>query len=265
MHRSRLALIFIALTVFVPLVVACGDDDSSKSTPDNATKAASPSAATSEQTAAGGSKSTATATAAASGLADLQKASKDLAAIDFKVTYETSIAGTADKATTGSMMMAHKGTKSVFVLDGAFGGPSTGKTTIIDDGTSTFICTEEGQKTCLKTKSTGGSAANPLLGLATAFRADNLVKAFSKEGFEVKSVAGQTIAGRSAKCYEAKGPTGSGTVCLDSKNGMLLLIDGSDIKNGKTTKTVFKAKEATDSPSDADFNPPYPVQELPGP
>ena len=100
--------------------------------------------------------------------------------------------------------------------------------------------------------------------LATTFSAENLVSTFSKDGTSVKSVAGQTIAGRSAKCYEATSPTGKGTICLDSKNGMLLLIDGSDTKNGKTTKTVFKAKEATDSPSDADFNPPYPVTSIPG-
>ena len=255
----------IALSMALLLAAACGDDDSTKS-PAGSTNTpgiGSTSAATSADSAKG--TSTAPSPAAAGGIADLQKASKDLKLANYRVTYETTITDAKGAAPSGTMTMAHKGTKSLIVIDGAVFGedPKSGKITIIDDGTSTFMCTEQGEKTCLKSKSIG-AASNPLLGLATAFSAENLVSRFSKDGTSVKSVAGQTIAGRSAKCYEATGPTGKGTICLDSKNGMLLLIDGSDTKNGKTTKEVFKAKEATDSPSDADFNPPYPVTSIPG-
>ena len=254
----------IALATALLLAAACGDDNSTKSPADSANTPGTGS--TSAATSADGAKGTSTASspAAAGGIADLQKASKDLKLADYRVTYETMITDAKGAAPSGTMTMAHKGTKSLIVIDGAFGEDAkSGKITIINDGTSTFMCTEQGEKTCLKSKSTG-AASNPLLGFATAFSAENLVSTFSKDGTSVKSVAGQTIAGRSAKCYEATGPTGKGTICLDSKNGMLLLIDGSDTKDGKTTKTVFKAKEATDSPSDADFNPPYPVTSIPG-
>lgn len=256
----------IALATALLLAAACGDDNSTKSPADNAVTPGTGS--TSAATSADGAKGTSTAPspAAAGGIADLQKASKDLKLADYRVTYETMITDAKGAAPSGTMTMAHKGTKSLIVIDGAVfdEDAKAGTITIIDDGTSIFMCsTEQGQKTCLKSKSTG-AALNPLLGLATTFSAENLVSRFSKDGTSVKSVAGQTIAGRSAKCYEATGPTGKGTICLDSKNGMLLLIDGSDTKDGKTTKTVFKAKEATDSPSDADFNPPYPVTSIPG-
>ncbi len=268
MARTRLWILGIAFVAVFLFGSACGGDDSSKSSA-TAAATASGSSATSAATASGGAKGTPTsaATAAASGLADLQNASKHLDAIDFKVTYESSMADSKGTPTVGSMTMAHKGKKNLIVIDGGFlggvsGDNSTGKTTIIDDGTSTFFCTSQ-QKTCIKSKA-GGTATNPLIGFADSFRADNLVKTFSKNGYEVKSVAGQKIAGRDGKCYEGKGPDGSGTICLDSKTGILLLIDGTSTVAGQKVKTVLKAKEATDSPSDADFNPPYPVQSIPG-
>lgn len=245
---------------------ACGDDDSSSPNTKTAAAADSTKPATSAPSSSDGKTTPAASpSAAASGLADLQKATKDLKAIDYRVAYDASMTVPGGTASNASITLAHKGTKSLIIVDGALagGGDNTGKITIIDDGTSTLLCTEQ-QKTCLKTKSTPGATANPFLGLADSFKAENLVGNFSKDGYEVKQVANQTIAGRSAKCFEAKGPTGKGTVCVDSKNGMLLLIDGSDTANGQTSKTLFKAKEATDAPSDADFNPPYPVQALPG-
>ncbi len=264
--RIRWWVVGLAVAAIVPAAVACGGSSSSKSTPTpaatqaaaNSTGAASPTKGASGATAA----ATAT-TASSNGLSDLQKASKDLKVIDYHVSYDSTITDASGSPSSGSITMSHKGNKSLMAIDGTFGG-SPQKVIIIDDGTSTFVCTDQGgQKTCLKTKS-GGTAPNPFLGLTNAFKADTLVSAFSKDGWDVKSIAGQKIAGRDAKCYSAKGPDGSGTVCLDSQNGMLLLLDGTNTVNGKEQKTNFKAKEATDSPPDADFNPPYPVQSLPG-
>ena len=264
MLRHQLWIPAVAFAALLVLGSACGDDGSSSS---SATAASSPSAASSgPSTSASGAKGTApnASTAVTSGLADLQKAAQDLKVIDYEVVYDSSITDAKGASTTGSMTLAHKGVKSLISIDGSFtGSGAAGKTTIIDDGTSTFVCTDQGTKVCQQSKSSGATAANPFLGLATAFSADNLVSAFSKNGYDVKSVSGQSIAGRSAKCYEATGPTGSGTICLDSKNGMMLLIDGADTTKGQTKKTVFKATRATDSPSDDVFTPPYPVKAQP--
>lgn len=268
MRRSWPLMIVMVLGMVLGMVVsvACGGDDSASPSASKTTTASSTGGGSGSGNASGDTKATAGATSSgvAAGLADLQKAAREAKVIDYRVTYDTSTTDAKGTTTSGAMTLEHKGTKSLIAMDSAFSGSAgQGKVTIIDDGTSTFLCTEQ-TKACLKLSSTSGTAANPFLGIADGFKTETLLGNYSKDGYEVKTASGQTIAGRQAKCYDAKSPTGTATICLDSKNGMLLLYDGTNTTGGQTTKQLLKAKEASDAPSDADFNPPYTVQSLPG-
>ena len=247
----------LAVAAILPIAaMACGGS-SNNSTP--TTAASSGTTPGSAATTAPGQAPAATNTPASSGnpLAALQNAGNSFKNGNFTVSYQMTETSSAGKVTNGTMAIAIKGGKSSFKLGGALFG-AQGEFTVIDDGTNSFMCTAQPQKQCLKSKSGSGGAAAAFL---TAFQPDNIIKQLTKDGGSVKQVGDQTIAGRSAKCYEGKDSTGQGTICIDKKDNVMLSAEGT---NSDGSKTKLVATQVGGSPSDSDFTPPYPVQSIPG-
>lgn len=257
----KLAAAALAATAVLALASACGDDNSSNktSTPAaNSTTAASTTHAGASAT-KGSSNATpqASSSAISNAIDELDKSSDNFIKADYDVTYKFTT--TSDgKAVDSSMVIKHKGTKNSITLEGDLaGGGTNSKATIIDDGTNSYICSDE-QKSCLKTSS---STAEGNFGqLFTAIKPDKLLGAIkSEQGAQVSDAPGQTIAGRGATCYKITSSEGNGTVCFDKKTDVMLLLDMTSETDGPT-KMV--ATNVAGSPSDDDFKPPYKVQDL---
>lgn len=246
---------FAALALLALLTAACGgdDDSSSKTTsPGGTTVNGTPSGNSGSKTAS--ADATGGGNATGSGVDDLKNAAKNFKNQNFKITYDATMTDSDGKVTTGTLVMAQKGSSSSFsatnlVEDG-------GSVTFINDGKDSYICTDTPEKTCLKTTSAAGGA-DPL----GAFSPAEILSGLDGDGAKVDKVADQTIAGHSAKCYKATDTTGGGTICLDKKTSYILSVDGDETDGSKTKLT---AKNISDSPSDNDFKPPYAVKSISG-
>ncbi len=246
----------LAVAAILPIAaMACGGS-SNNSTP--TTAASSGTTPGSAATTAPGKTPAATNTPASSGnpLAALQNAGNSFKSGNFTVSYQMTETTSAGKVTNGTMAIAIKGGKSSFKLNGTLFG-AQGDLVIIDDGTNSFLCTAQ-QKQCLKSKSGTGGAAGAFL---TAFTPDKIIQEITSSGGTIKQVGDQTIAGRSAKCYQGSGASGQGTICIDKKDNVMLSAEGT---NSDGSKTKLVATQIGGSPSDSDFTPPYPVQSIPG-
>jgi hypothetical protein len=250
---SRLVSLSLAVFALLALLAAaCGDDDSAKTTAAaNGTSTPGKASNGSATTSASGTDAPST----GNGLKDLQNAAKNFQDGDFKVTYEMTETDAAGKATTGTLTMAQKDKKSYF--QGQNFADQPGTVTVIDDGSNTYLCTDQPQKSCLKTGSSGNTADS----VAGAFRPDVLLGDIDKQGVNIDKAADQKIAGHDAKCYKVSGSGEDGTICLDKKTSFMLLIDGT---NDDGSKIKLVAKNVSDSASDNDFKPPYAVATIPG-
>lgn len=252
MRTVRFAAVGLIALLAMSALAACGDDN----TTNTSTKAAATSSASNPT-----SSATKSATSTSSNPAqDLQQAASNLKNNPFKVVYDMSQTDSSGKTTTGTLTLIQKDKKSYVGGTGDTFGAS-GTFALIDDGTNSYLCTASPQKACIKTKSTGG--AGGAAAIAAAFAPDKILAKLNKSGATVKQVANQTIAGRDAKCYTVTDSGGTGTGCIDAKANLLLLADGNNLTT-EGTKTTMKATEVNTSPADNEFEPPYPVQSLPG-
>ena len=244
----------LGLLAIMPIVaMACGGSSSKTSnTP------GSSGSTTANGTAGSNSSPSAGATSGSTGsdnpLTDLQNAGKALKNGNFKLSYDMTQTDTSGAATKGTMEFSSKGNKSYFKMTGLTGA-STGAYIIIDDGTNSFVCMDQPTKQCLKSASSAGAGS-----IADAFQPTNILNELSASGGKFKQVGDQTIAGRSAKCYQGSDTSGSGTACIDKKDSVLLLVDSTQSDGSKMTLKATQVGSASDS----DFTPPYTVQSVPG-
>jgi hypothetical protein len=137
-----------------------------------------------------------------------------------------------------------------------------------DEGTATFLQTPDGVYICSDDGSGGGCFLSPGGASAVPFpflsyftdptSLEGLLA--SAEGVDLDS-SSDNIAGVDATCYSGSTEEGSGQVCFGSDNGILLRIRGSDTTTGDFTMEATSVETSVD---DADLEPPYPVQEIPG-
>lgn len=202
------------------------------SAPTSAATTAPKAAAT---TAPAGGGSAAGAGELASALASFQKA-------EYKATYELS--GIAAAGGPTSITMSKLGDKTRFEITAQ--GQSM---TMIQAPPKSYMCQAEA-RSCFEVPAAGGPVSNP---------AQSAIQSIGS-GANAKAVAGRTIAGIAAKCYEfSEQGQGSGTTCV-GPDGQLLAVEST------TPQGVFKmtATKIEPKPSAADFEPPYPVTQLPG-
>ncbi len=180
------------------------------------------------------------ASGAAAGSGELSSALASFQKAEYKATYELSgIPGGPTNIT-----MSKLGDKTRFEITAQ--GQSM---TMIQAPPKSYMCQAEA-RSCFEVPATGSPIANP---------AQNAIQSIGS-GANAKPAAGRTIAGIAAKCYEFTDPAqGSGTTCV-GPDGQLLAVESTTPQGAfKMTATKIEAK-----PSAADFEPPYPVTQLPG-
>lgn len=133
----------------------------------------------------------------------------------------------------------------------------------------TFLLCSEG--TCLKMAQLSSSA---LLPLPAPFLNPAELKPFLEtvveevsraQGMEVKR-SSRTIVGQDAECWSAQGEMEGGRTAIEicwSEQGLFLSVKGEGVAVGGETISFSMVPEEVGSVSPADFEPPFPVQELP--
>ena len=246
--RRLLALLSIGLVAALLLMAACGggddeeEDDGGDSQP-TATEAADGG----DETPAGSDRSD----DAAADLSALAENYEDFTGV---ISYTTT--GFADGSFT--TMKIYKG-ESASRVD----YESEGRTgTIITTQDALYLC---GEGACIKYP-TGDASLDPTAGLTALISAESIAEIFGDipEGVDVEE-SSEEIAGVDATCYtysgdidETESGDESGAICV-SESGLLLRLKFSGGGGGGQ----FEATEATDDVSDTDFEPPFPVTELP--
>jgi hypothetical protein len=217
---------------------ACGGDDTTPS--DGSRPTATPAGAGTD----GGSKS--------DGLSALRNVAQNSNQTTYRVVYDIEGMDPSSGEISGTLTLAAKPPKQLFSLSGEFAGEES-TLTMIDDGESSFLCIEtEGNQSCLRSPSGGGGS----IPLPTILEVEELIETLADDkDATVREVRGQKIAGRDGKCFEIQSREGEGTVCIDEKDGILLLLDGTF----DGARITLRAAEIAGAPSDSDFEPPFPV------
>jgi len=138
------------------------------------------------------------------------------------------------------------------------------------DGSGSFITTEEGSFACAENqciKFAAGQGVDPTAAFAAFLSAESIEASYGDipEGVDVEE-SSEEIAGVDATCYsyagdldETEAGDESGEICF-AESGLLLRLKFTGASGGG----MFEAVEASEDVSEADFEPPFPVTELPG-
>lgn len=244
-------LLVIALFAFA---VACKDDKKKddRNTPDTGDTPAA------EETADGGGDGDGDG-ADGDGLSDLERLAGDFEAITGSVTYSFTSEDASGSTTESEWTIIQRPPDYRYEF-GDPNNPDAGKSIIIASGGDTYICTDlpAGDDICLKSAGSQDSSAP----LSAFFGAPELVlgAASSAAGVDVEQ---RTIAGIDANCYtvsaDVAGEGNKYEACF-SDDGLFLY---SQTVSGGQSSTI-EATAASTNVSDADFEPPYPVTEIPG-
>jgi hypothetical protein len=158
--------------------------------------------------------------------------------VEFDATYETHASGSTDAS---SFRVAQKKPKSLFETTD---GDST--TTIINDGTDTFICSKSGDADATCIKSPRGSGSNPMvapmLALVDAGSITTTLRSLGRlPGISVDR-SHKTFAGEDATCVKVTVQSGGGTWCaLDA--GVIAYVDSG----GSTLELTEFSTDVSDS------------------
>jgi hypothetical protein len=254
--RHRILFFAASILAVIPALAACGDEEGGGTTAGTASPGASASPAASATQPATGARSPARATVtptptqtpvqtptpAPTGTAggDFAALIKDLDTRSVQVTYDFQN-GEQKLVLVQSQRPPKRAIDILTVADGR-------RLLSIDDGTTVYLCektnsTAEGA--CLK-QATGGAQQPLLIDL-------NGIARGGATSADLKEVAGRTIAGRAARCFEGTFGRQTGQFCADRELGVALFYE-TESKDGKLTMTATKFET---NPPDSTFEPPY--------
>jgi len=144
-------------------------------------------------------------------------------------------------------------------------GSDAGSTIIISTADAGYVCTGvPGASTCIESPADPSAQAPiPFAGLFTSPEGilDEIETQTGGADLEESSA---TIAGLDATCFAVSGGTGAGEIewCF-SEDGILLRYSVGAASTAATGQFAMEATEVDPRVSAADFEPPYPVSELP--
>jgi len=232
-----------AAILMLVLITACGGDDEKKTNEGSSQPSATKSTS-------GGETTDDTSSGGASDLSDLAAEYSNFTGV---VKYETS--GFGDSFT--SMTIYKDKGRSRVDYEGA-------------DGSGSFITNADGSFACAENqciKYPAGQGLDPTAAFTTFISAETIEKSYGDipEGVDVKKSSRQ-IAGTDTTCYtysgnidETEAGDESGEICF-AESGLLLKLEFNSASGGG----AFNAVEASQDVSEADFEPPFPVTEIPG-
>jgi len=186
----------------------------------------------------------------------LRQASRQLGETTYKTTYDLNGTDPGLGALTGTLTIASDGPKGYLGVTGKLGG-ADGSFIAIHDGTANFLCIEGGgDSACLKTDA---HEASPLA-LPSVLELEQLLDRLAHQpDVDVREIGGERIAGRDGRCFEVGAQPGNGRVCVGESDNLLLLVDG--YFHGADFEV--RLKEFDPAPGPGDFEPPFPVTEIP--
>ncbi|HUY22782.1 MAG TPA: hypothetical protein VMV22_10655 [Acidimicrobiales bacterium] len=227
-RRALVALGAAGLTGL--LLAACGSSTNAASSTTATSSSGAGSGATT--TSAGGSSGS----SSSSQLHALSSSIQTAEHATFKAVYTSQ-----SSSGTETITIEQKPPKSVF---------GSGTTSVINDGTHTYVCTPTGGSTQCMSES---GSTNPLSSLATLFSPQALLSVFQQaeaqaaahaQGYTLTFSDG-TYAGQHAKCVSATGGAqGSGKYCV-TDSGILAYVQSSS--------NTFQLSSYSSSPPDSDF------------
>jgi len=240
-----------SLTVLALGLAACGgddDDDSGNGGNGSEPTAASDATKTGEQpTSSPGRTTEATRPPATSASEDSNSVFDRLAADSITKTYQAKYNvefESSGQKQTGTATIASKPPKLASIINLTVAGAGEFAISVIDDGTTSYTCSNFGA---------GGRCSKDDSSLGTG--GVDVKKAIdeARKGNDVKELPKQTIAGRNARCFEAKDAATSTTssFCLDEKDSIMLSFQTSGVK--------MTATEVKTSVDEKLFELPFPV------
>jgi hypothetical protein len=216
-------------------------------------------------TAAAGTSAAATPTATASAGSDEIKAiAAKLSAATFKGTYTLTTSGTSTDAITGGQMVLYKqADKRIrFDVSGQQGGQDV-QIVVIESGDKSLFCLKDpggvsgitgvpsGEGVCVNSSP---NDANPTGSLNQIF------SDLQNADVTVLEKSSRTVAGIAGDCYRSKdNQTGEiSTLCFSSDGAVLYAQNEGD------AASEIVATQITGAVADTDFDPPYPITDIPG-
>ncbi len=175
-----------------------------------------------------------------------------------KVTYRITTEG-GGETFEGEWVLVQRPPDSRIEISGTGGGEEF-RTIIINAGGSSYLCfAAGGEESCLATgEEEAGAEAAPL---DLLFDIPSEI-ADGVEGVDIGDTSQRTIAGVHATCFTVSSTLaslGEGEICF-SDGGLLLYLQ-SEVDGSSST---FEATSVSTDVTDADFEPPYDILELPG-
>ncbi|MDP9237195.1 MAG: hypothetical protein M3P30_07345 [Chloroflexota bacterium] len=257
MSRCRWVAIAGGLTLFsAGLFTGCGGKNDSAAPTAGPTQAdTTPQPA--DRTSSGGSDN--------DGSDEIRAIAAKLRAATFKGIYTltATVGSSADALTDGQMVLYKEGDqRSRFDVTGKQAGQDV-RIVAIQDGRTSLFCVKSpggiaglfgfanGEGLCVKGVADDQDAAASFRQISSYLWNDDAT---------VLEKSSRTIAGMEADCYRAKdNQTDEISTACFSRDGALLYA-----KNEGDTASEIVATQITGTVSDADFDPPYPVTDIPG-
>ena len=160
----------------------------------------------------------------------------------YQATYDVELDMQGQKQ-KGTAVVASKPPKLASQIKLTLPGSGDFVLTVIQDGTTTYFCSNFGLGgSCSKDNSLGSGGVYVKKAIDEA-----------RKGTDVKELPKQTIAGRTARCFETTPSTGASksTFCLDEKDSIMLSFATGGVK--------MTATQVSNSVDDKLFELPYPV------
>jgi hypothetical protein len=233
---TRIGVLAFVLVAGLLVFAACGGDDDDNGGEPTATEAADGGVTPDDSSSDGGT--------------DLDELLASGEQVEVKVAYDFSGAGL-----DGTMTLYSKPPSQSRV---DFSG-ADGDFIIISTAENTYLCTEG---SCIASPAGASSIPVPFLSFLTSPDGLQTLVGQSLGDVDVDQ-SSDTIAGEDATCFTAsgtvEGETGSGTFCF-ADDGIMLRMDASSAEGD----FALNATSVDRSVSDSDFEPPFPVEEIPG-
>lgn len=128
--------------------------------------------------------------------------------------------------------------------------------TVIVDEDSNYFCTSEGDSgQCIESAGQEGpfGSLDEFLVIDANRELEELA---AEDGVELERIDDRTVAGQDAECYAYQSADGDGELCIGKESNIVLAIDAIGPEGDPVRMEVV---EYSESPDDADFEPPYPV------
>lgn len=189
--------------------------------------------------------------------ADLLRETSDvLAFATYKTVFELNGREPGLGDVSGTVTIARGEDARHLGVSGNLGG-AEGSFIAIQRPDANFLCIKgQGDSACLKT---GSNAASPLP-LPSVLELQPLVEGLANQPDSiVRELEPQQVAGRDARCFEVGAQPGRGTLCVDVELPMVVLVEG----HFRGAEFEMRLKEYEPVPGPEDFEPPFPVAELP--